>query len=66
MKTYNITMECTQRIAVSFEAENDDDAIEKANQLCNTADSSEFEGGVEERDFALVDGETHALILDWS
>ena len=63
---YCITMERTMRVALSFEAANDDDAIEKANRICQSADPSEFEDGVEERDFALVDGETHDLIIDWS
>lgn len=34
---YHITMERTQRIVFSFTANNDSEAEEKANELCNSA-----------------------------
>ena len=50
---YCITMERTQRVAVTFTADNDDQAIEKAAELNRTSTPADFEGGDEEHDYAL-------------
>ena len=42
---YCITMERTQRVAVTFTADNDDQAIEKAAELNRTAAPTDFEAG---------------------
>jgi hypothetical protein len=62
---YHITMERTQRIVFSFTANNDSEAEEKANELCNSAAPSDFAGGDEERDYALCKS-GGILVKDWS
>ena len=47
---YCITMERTQRVAVTFTADNDDQAIEKAAELKRTAAPTQFDAGDEEHD----------------
>ena len=61
---YSITMERTQRVAVTFTADNDDQAIEKAAELNRTAAPTDFEGGDEEHDYALCD-DAGNLLVDW-
>lgn len=61
---YCITMERTLRTAISFEADNDDQACKKAEEISAQASSSDYEPGEEERDYALCD-EAGRLIVDW-
>lgn len=61
---YQITMERTQRIALSFTADNDELAEEMAHELCTNATPSDFASGDEERDYALCDS-GGTLIKDW-
>lgn len=61
---YNMTMERTQRVAVTFTADNDEEAMEKAAEINRTATPEDFEGGDEEHDYALCDG-TGNLLVDW-
>lgn len=61
---YCITMERTQRVAVSFTADNDDQAMEKAAEINSTATPMDFEDGTEEHDYALCDT-AGRLIIDW-
>ncbi len=62
---YCITMERTQRVAVTFTADNDDQAIEKAAELNRTAAPTDFEAGDEEHDYDLCDSAGH-LLVDWN
>lgn len=62
---YCITMERTQRVAVFFTAENDDQAMEKAVEINNSAKSADYEGGTEEYDYALCDTAGRPLV-DWT
>ena len=62
---YCITMERTQRVAVTFTADNDDQAIEKAAELNRTAAPTDFEAGDAEHDSALCDTAGH-LLVDWN
>ena len=39
---YSITMERTQRVAFSFTADNDDEALEKAAELNRTSTPADF------------------------
>lgn len=59
-----VTMERTQRVAVTFTADNDDQALEKAAELNREAAPADFEGGDEEHDHALCDG-TGSVLIDW-
>ncbi len=61
---YCITMERIQRVAVSFTADNDDQAMEKAAEINRAATSADFEGGTEEHDYALCDT-AGRLLIDW-
>ncbi len=63
---YCITIERTQRIAVWFDAEDDEAAEEKAGEIYNTTQDHphEFESGDTEYDYAL-DREDGGTILDW-
>lgn len=60
----SITMERTQRVAFSFTADNDDEALKKAAELNRTSTPADFEGGDEEHDYALCDGAGN-LLVDW-
>ena len=70
---YSITMERTQRVAFSFTADNDDEALKKAAELNRTSTPADFEGGDEEHDYALCDGvstpifivDAGNLLVDW-
>ena len=62
---YCITMERTQRVAFSFTADNDDEALKKAAELNRTAAPTDFEAGDEEHDYALCDSAGH-LLVDWN
>ena len=62
---YNITMERIQRVAVTFTADNDEEALEKAAEINRTATPADFEGGDEEHDYALCDG-AGSVLVDWS
>ena len=66
MKRYCITMERTQRVAVWFDAPNDEAAERKAERINDLAKPSDFETGDEERDFALEDVSEGRTIIDWS
>ena len=61
---YSITMERTQRVAVTFTADSDDEALEKAAELIRTSTPADFEGGDEEHDYALCD-DAGNLLVDW-
>ena len=61
---YCITMERTQRVAFSFSADSDDEALEKAAELNRTSTPADFEDGDEEHDYALCDGAGN-LLVDW-
>lgn len=61
---YCITMEHIQRVAVSFTADNDDQAMEKAAEINRAAAPADFEGGTEEHDYALCDT-AGRLLIDW-
>ena len=61
---YSITMERTQRVAFSFTADSDDEALEKAAELIRTSTAADLEGGDEEHDYALCD-EAGNLLVDW-
>lgn len=61
---YCITMERTQRVAVTFTADSDDEAMEKAAEINTTAKPADFEGGTEEHDYALCDT-AGRLLVDW-
>ena len=64
---YNMTVERTLRIAITFEAENDKAAEEKANELFvdMIEHPEKFEGGDKEHDYALcADG--GRTVVDWS
>lgn len=62
---YCITMERTQRVAVSFTADNDNEAIEKAAKINEMAAPADFENGTEEHDYALCDT-AGRLLVDWA
>ncbi len=61
---YCITLERTQRIAVWFEADGDDDACIKAEGILeqHKADPSKFESGDVEYDYALDDDGGRSVI----
>lgn len=63
---YHLTAERTLRIAVTFEAENDEAAVKKADELF--ADMikhpGKFESGDIEHDYALCD-DGDRTIVDW-
>lgn len=61
---YCITMERTLRIAVNFDAANDDEAREKASEIFDNTSQDDFEQGSEEYDYALCD-DTGRTIVDW-
>lgn len=61
---YCITMERTQRVAITFTADNDDEALLKAAELNSAATPADFEGGDEEHDYALCDSSGN-LLVDW-
>ena len=50
---YCITMERTQRVAVWFDAPNDEKAEKEADRIFGAATAADFEDGDEERDYAL-------------
>ena len=62
---YCVTMEQTRRIAVFFDAENDDLAGVKAAQISCNAVPEDFLSGDEERDYALYNQDTGRTVLDW-
>lgn len=62
---YCITMEQTRRIAVFFESDDNEAAIEKAIQILKETPSSDFGSGDEEYDYALYNEDTEKTILDW-
>ena len=61
---YCITMERTQRVAVTFTADNDDQAIEKAAEINRASTHADFEDGDEEYDYALCNG-AGGVLIDW-
>lgn len=63
---YCITMERTQRVAVWFEAENDEAAEQKAERIYDDTMPEDFESGSEEYDYALEDVSDGRTIIDWS
>lgn len=64
---YEITMERTVRFAVTFQAEDNDEAEEKANAIFNAAmeDTDQFEGNDEEFDYALHNLDTGEELVEW-
>ena len=62
---YCITMEEVRRVAVYFDADNDDDAEEKAAQINQKTESADFAAGSSERDYALYNMESEKTIIDW-
>ena len=51
---YCMTMEQTRRIAVFFDSDDDEAAIEKANQILKETPSEDYESGDKEYDYALA------------
>lgn len=62
---YCITLEEVRRIAVYFDADNDEDAEEKADQINQKTESTDFADGTSERDYALCNTESGRTIIDW-
>ncbi len=62
---YCVTMERTLRIAVWFDAPDDEAAEAKAAEINQSTDLKEFEQGDVERDYALCNVENGRLLLDW-
>lgn len=62
---YCVTMERTLRIAVWFDAPDDEAAEEKAAEINRSTDLKAFEQGDVERDYALCDAENGRLLIDW-
>ena len=62
---YCMTMEQTRRIAVFFDSDDDEAAIEKANQILKETPSEDYESGDKEYDYALCNVDTERTILDW-
>ena len=62
---YCMTMEQTRRIAVFFDSDDDEAAIEKANQILKETPSEDYESGHKEYDYALCNVDTERTILDW-
>jgi len=62
---YCITLEEVRRIAVYFDADNDEDAEEKAAQINQKTESTDFDDGTSERDYALCNTESGRTIIDW-
>lgn len=62
---YCITLEEVRRIAVYFDADNDEDAEEKAAQINQKTESTDFVDGTSERDYALCNTESGRTIIDW-
>ena len=54
---YCMTMEQTRRIAVFFDSDDDEAAIEKANQILKETPSEDYESG--------DNVDTERTILDW-
>ena len=55
---YCMTMEQTRRIAVFFDSDDDEAAIEKANQILKETPSEDYESGDKEYDYALCNVDT--------
>lgn len=62
---YIITMERTQRIAVSYRADSDDAARRKASEIYDNTKPEDFESGTAEEDYA-VDSEDGRVIEAWN
>lgn len=64
---YNMTAERTLRIAITFEAENDEAAEKKADEMLADmiAHPENFEGGDTEHDYALCD-DGGRTVVDWN
>lgn len=63
---YCMTMEQTRRIAVFFDSDDDEAAIEKANPDIEESTSEELGiPGDKEYDYALCNVDTERTILDW-
>lgn len=62
---YCITMERTLSLAIHFDAENDDEAYVKAEEISRDTQASQFEGGSEQRDYALCATDTGRALVDW-
>lgn len=63
---YCITMERTQRVAVWFDAPNDEKAEKEADRIFGAATAADFEDGDEERDYALDNVDKGRTITPWS
>lgn len=62
---YCVIMECTLRIAVWFDAPDDEAAEEKAAKINQSTDLKDFEHGDAERDYAPCNADNGRLLLDW-
>lgn len=62
---YCVTMERTLRIAVWFDALDDEAAEQKAAEINQSTSLESFEQGDMERDYILCNMETQQMILDW-
>ena len=63
---YCLTREQTRRIAVWFDADSDEDAEKKAQEIYHNTPSKDFEAGDDERDCALSNRDTNTMVFDWS
>lgn len=63
---YCLTMEQVRRIAIWFEAADDDDAEVQAKQIFHKTSSEDFDSGVEHRECALHNEDIDMLVFDWS
>ena len=62
---YCLTMEQTRRIAVWFDANSDEEAEKKAQEIYHNTPSEDFEAGDDERDCALSNQDTNTMVFDW-
>lgn len=62
---YCITMERTLSLAVHFDADSDDEACAKAEEISQGTTAREFEGGSEDHDYSLCDADTGRTLVDW-
>lgn len=61
---YCMTMEQTRRIAVFFDSDDDEAAIEKANQILKETPSEDYESG--DKEYVSLQRQPVRLVLDKS
>lgn len=62
---YEITMERTVRLCVEFEADNDEEARQKAFDIFDDTEPFEYEHGYEEYDYAVHNYDTGHDVVMW-